>query len=224
MKIVPIRNKSLITTSIRTLVRRGEKKADTVKIVGGRYYGEHDLKDFSFTVEGITPGKKLAICGLTPQAEGDQLEMLWEIGSDFTGENGMLRLSLRAVSPDGSVCIQFDGGEIEVSGAEASEYLPAEPPSEQALEQLENALAAAKKEIGEEVAKEAEKAVSGKVEQEVAGQVEKAVSGLDIGGMIQAALPQDLVVSGEVRDLKVLTEEEFRQLDTPSEDTLYVLV
>lgn len=198
IKTLRTKNKDLLTSPIRTLVRNGEKNADTVTIVTDRFYEDYDLSQFGFVMEGLTSGGTLSVQNLTFEATEKELHLFWKVTSDFTAVSGPLKLTLKALHSDSDTCIIFTGGEIEVTGKSNEECLPTEI-GEQLLLQIEETIASFEGEITE-IASE-----------KVSQAIEEKLSG-------------NPVTSDTVRTIVSLTQSEYDALETPSPETLYVVI
>lgn len=200
-------NKTLVTSPIRTLIRNGESNADEITIVTSRFYGDYDLSQFGFVIEAVNSENTCAIRSLEVSESGDELHLKWLVTPDFTAVSGPLKITLKALSTDGSVEIRFDGGEIQVCGEDNSDLLPAEI-GEQILSQLEARLST----------------IEPQISQTVSEKVDEIMGDFDPTSIIENNLPQNLVTSDDVRSLEVISAEDYESLDAPSADSLYIII
>lgn len=198
IKILHTKNKDLITSPIRTLVRNGEKNADTITIVTDRFYEDYDLSEFGFVMEGLTAEGTLSVQNLSFETTENQLNIFWKVTSDFTAIQGPLKLTLKALKNDSDVCIIFTGGEIEVTGKSNEDCLPTEI-GQQLLLQIEEAIASFEGEI-------------------------KEIASQKVAEAIEEQIPENPVTSDTIRTIISLTQTEYDALETPSPETLYVII
>ena len=200
-------NKNLLTSPIRSLVRNGENNADVITIVIDRYYGGYDLSEFGFVMEGLTSMDTLSVQTLTVESSEDSVSLLWTVTSDFTAVSGSLKLTLKAMSSDQSVCIIFDGGEIEVAGKSSEDYLPTET-GEQLLQQIEELIAS----------------FDGKIQTIAEQKVNSAIEECNIPSLVKNEIPDNIVTSDSVKTLITLTQEEYDALESTDSEAFYIIL
>ncbi len=192
------KDKDLNTSPIRSLLRQGEKNADTVLIKLNRFYGEHDLSEFGFVIEGVNSENTLSIQALRKEYDEKSVTLTWQISENFTAVGGSLKLTLKAIDEANDVKILIDGGEVEVCGDENSKYVSAEV-SESLLSQIESSIADFSAKF-DSIAKE---------------KVEKAVADY---------LSGEFVISSDISRIVKISQEDYDALSEPDEKTLYVVV
>jgi len=171
IKTLKIKDKDLITSPIRSLVRTGENNADSIIIEADRFYNGYDLSQFGFVMEGRNSADTLAVQTLPLTSDNETVKLAFTVTSDFTAVSGPLKLTLKAVNSDNNTCIIFTGGEIDVVGNPNEDCLPAEI-GQQLLLQIEEAIASFEGQIqniaSEKVAEEIEKQITEPLEQQLA--------------------------------------------------------
>lgn len=195
-------NKDLNTSPIRSLVRNGERNADQVSIVLNRFYGDYDLSEFNFLIEGINSQDTISVQNLTADVGDQTVTLEWIISQEFTAVSGPLKLSLKAKNSTDSTVIIFDGGEIEVCGENSDDYLATET-SENLLAQIETAIS----NFSESFSKQ----VEGLAEEKLNEAVEEKFNG-------------DFVTSSDISRIVKISQEEYDALESPEENVLYVVV
>lgn len=200
-------NKTLVTSPIKTLIRNGEKNADEITIITERFYGGTDLSLCGFVIEAVNSMGTCAVQMLSSSVTENGLELYWKITSDFTAVSGPLKLSLKAVSSDNEVIILFDGGEIHVCGENNEDLLPTDV-KEQLLSQIEASIASI-----DDIATQA-----------VNEKTQAFVDNFDPTPIVESCIPDNLVTSDDVREIVVLTSEEYDDIAVPSSDTLYIVM
>lgn len=200
-------NKTLVTSPIKTLIRNGEKNADEITIITERFYGGTDLSLCGFVIEAVNSMGTCAVQMLSSSVTENGLELYWKITSDFTAVSGPLKITLKAVSSDNEVIILFDGGEIQVCGENTEDLLPTDV-KEQLLSQIEASIASI-----DDIATQA-----------VNEKTQAFVDNFDPTPIVESCIPDNLVTSDEVREIVVLTSEEYDDIAVPSSDTLYIVM
>ncbi|MBE6836772.1 MAG: hypothetical protein E7509_02085 [Ruminococcus sp.] len=198
IKTLKIKDKDLITSPIRSLVRTGENNADSIIIEADRFYNGYDLSQFGFVMEGRNSADTLAVQTLPLTSDNETVKLAFTVTSDFTAVSGPLKLTLKAVNSDNNTCIIFTGGEIDVVGNPNEDCLPAEI-GQQLLLQIEEAIASFEGQI-QNIASE-----------KVAEEIEKQLAG-------------NLVKSDTVNTIVSLSQAEYDAITEPDEQTMYVIL
>lgn len=198
IKTLKIKDKDLITSPIRSLVRTGENNADTIIIEAERFYNGYDLSQFGFVMEGRNSNDALAVQTLTHTFDDETVKITFVVTRDFTAVPGKLALTLKAVNSADDTCIIFSGGEVDVTGISNEDCLPSEI-GEQLLLQIEQAIISFEERL-EDVASE-------KVSEAIAQQ---------LGG--------NFITSSTIRTMLTLSQEEYDAIESPDPETMYVII
>ena len=135
--------KTLITEPIKNVLTQGEANVDTFKITLPKMYGANDLSTFSFKMRGASTKETIAEQVLVKSVLGDSIVLLWTITRDFTAVEGTLSLELVGVSSDGDEIIKLTSNDIAIKGNLVGSYSPPVSAIEQALAQMQIAIAKA---------------------------------------------------------------------------------
>ncbi len=131
--------KRLMTDSLDGKITEGEYGADVVGITVPRFYGDHDLADFSFRMTEISDKEEsIAEQVLTMDGSDDKsIHLLWNVTADFTAIGGEVTLVLAGVNDANTVQIKFVSCPLEINSDSRAEFF--EPPTvfEQSLNQIQ---------------------------------------------------------------------------------------
>ncbi len=210
--------KYIDTLPIHDLLRQEEQLADDVTIEIDRFYGRHDLAEFRFFMRGLTQSGGEALVEIPAIVEETVLRLQWRVDSTFTTEAGTLALDLFAAALD----------ETEEPQVIVRYLLP--PVEVQAFPESESVLDShSYTEFLLEVRAAANDAV--RMIEQTAEEVQAEIAGYDDA---MAQMQRNLTVLTErvaaleqrlegVKPVVTLTRSEFEALETPDEDTLYVV-
>ncbi len=131
--------KRLITQNLDGNVTEGEYGADIVGITAPRFYGNHDLSEFSFRLSAISEENgSIAEQVLTKDIiDEENVHLLWEVTSDFTVSSGEVTLILAAVNADNNVQVKFISQPVTINDDRRIEFLESPTILEQAYNQVQ---------------------------------------------------------------------------------------
>ena len=135
--------KTLITEPIKDLFTQVEANVDTFEIILPKMYGKIDLSGFNFKMRGASAKDTIAEQVLVTSVIGDSIVILWTVTSDFTAVEGKLSLELVGVDSNGDEIIKFTSDDIVIKRGLAGNYAPPAGAIEQALAQMQIAIAKA---------------------------------------------------------------------------------
>lgn len=194
--------KYIDTLPLARLISREENGADSVIIEVDRYYGVHDLSEFTFVMRGVTESgaetQTELVSNLTKDEEN--LHLVWKIGSLFTAEAGTLFLDLVAYHHEPEVILRYQLPSVEIRDI----------PEGKSEATDQESYTAFWTEIREKInSLDTSVNVQGTIMRDLATTVGSHITQIDeLEHRIQ---------------ILVMTQAEYEALETPDERTLYVL-
>ncbi|MDE6035515.1 MAG: hypothetical protein K2G36_06355 [Ruminococcus sp.] len=112
------KGKNIPTYSFGNLFVQGEKFADTINILLGRFYNNADISGYNFMIVGVNEDGYEANQVIMPEVtDYNTVRIRWRVSEDFTRRSGKLRLELRAFEEaDGVIntVIKYDMSPVTV--------------------------------------------------------------------------------------------------------------
>ena len=112
------KGKNIPTYSFGNLFVQGEKFADTINFLLGRFYNNSDISGYDFMIVGVNEDGYEANQVIMPEVIDDNtVKIRWRVSEDFTARSGKLRLELRAFEETDGVIntvIKYDMSPVNV--------------------------------------------------------------------------------------------------------------